>query len=170
MLQVLLSPKKWQVFRGCVPGTGGREKNTYFLLSPHREIAVCPRQSCDTSEVLEKSLILQYFWDLVSRCWRFLVKVFRIKQIGCLGSRTWPVLFRVHKLTYFWLIFFSPHQSVGRKNETWMSLHGVCSLQFTPGPTFGLKMDLLPTLSAPRLLLLSVQLLSRVGLFVTPWR
>ena len=50
-----------------------------------------------------------------------------------------------------------------------MSLHGVCSLQFTPGPTFGLKMDLLPTLSAPRLLLLSVQLLSRVRLFVTPW-
>ena len=50
-----------------------------------------------------------------------------------------------------------------------MSFHGVCSLQFTPGPTFGLKMELLPTLSAPRLLFLSVQLPSHVRLFVTPW-
>ena len=50
-----------------------------------------------------------------------------------------------------------------------MSFHGVCSLQFTPGPTFGLKMELLPTLAAPRLLFLSVQWLSHVGLFVTPW-
>ena len=39
--------------------------------------AVCPRQSCGTSEVLEKSLILQYFWDLVSRLLEISCKVFQ---------------------------------------------------------------------------------------------
>ena len=56
---------------------GAEKKIHIFYYLPVGNWAACPRQRCDTSEVLEKSLILKYFWDLVSRLLEISCQVFQ---------------------------------------------------------------------------------------------
>lgn len=138
----------------CSRNRGQRPIHIFYYL-PIGKWAVCPRQSCSTSEVLEKSLILQYYWGLVSRWLGISCKIFQYWM-----NR----LFRIHDLACavqgsqigeFQLILFRTHQSLGEKWNLNVFVWSLLSSVYPRShlwPPDGAASYIYTTCSAPRLL------------------